>query len=124
MTSEEIDGKLKELGKDRRWLADVTGYAYESVRDCLAPEGKGLSPRMASAMVKAITTAEASADGVLEAFTPAERVKLQQHAKTQGFRSGGEWVASIIRALLPFLSARENSRTASFAMKRSKGRKK
>ena len=50
----EIDDLLETIGKDRRWLAEQSGYSYYSVRDCLAPDGKKLSPRMHAALKAAI----------------------------------------------------------------------
>ncbi len=50
----QIDDALSEIGKDRKWLAEVSGYSYFSVRDCLAPDGKKLSTRMERAFREAI----------------------------------------------------------------------
>lgn len=51
---QQIEHELNRIDKDRKWLADASGYSYFSVRDCLAPEGKKLSARMFKAFMDAI----------------------------------------------------------------------
>lgn len=58
----EIDDLLETIGKDRRWLAEQSGYSYYSVRDCLAPDGKKLTSRMHGALMAAIEKHRASLD--------------------------------------------------------------
>lgn len=56
----EVDPLLKKLGKDRRWLAQVTHYSYRTISLMLSP--KGVSNRTEQAMariVEALRTEEA-----------------------------------------------------------------
>ena len=53
-TKKHIEDELQRIGKDRRWLAEKSGYSYFSVRDCLAPDGKKLSTRMMSRFLEEI----------------------------------------------------------------------
>jgi hypothetical protein len=57
-TKQTITHRLETLGLTRKWLGDTTGYSYYSVRDCLAPDGKKLSNRMAAAFLAAIEAEE------------------------------------------------------------------
>lgn len=38
MTWEEIDTRLQTLNRDRKWLADRSGYVIETIRNALAPK--------------------------------------------------------------------------------------
>jgi hypothetical protein len=58
--SDDIDKRLIQLGKDRVWLAQASGYSEASVREALAPRSKKLSPRIHAAMSSAIEAAEAA----------------------------------------------------------------
>lgn len=49
-----IDRDLLAIGRNRQWLAAVTGYSYFTVRDSLAPSKVKLSNRMAKAFTRAI----------------------------------------------------------------------
>lgn len=52
---DEIDNRLKELGKDRAWLADETSRSPDSLRAALAPKAK---PKNRSSLLqKALTDA-------------------------------------------------------------------
>lgn len=68
-TKKQIEAALIAAEKDRKWLADASGYSYYSVRDCLAPEGKKLSKRMFTAFMDAIARARAA-----EAASPTENL--------------------------------------------------
>ena len=48
MTKAEVDQKLAEIGQDRHWLAEQTGYSYDTVRNSLAPKAKELSFAMSA----------------------------------------------------------------------------
>lgn len=43
MTKTEVEQQLAVLGKNRRWLAERTGYTYDTLRNALAPKAKDLS---------------------------------------------------------------------------------
>lgn len=60
-TKKQVEQALTQVGKDRKWLAEASGYSYFSVRDCLAPEGKKLSARMFAAFMKAIADSKQDA---------------------------------------------------------------
>lgn len=77
-----IDEKLAALGKDRKWLAEQTGYSYFSVRDCLAPDGKKLSKRMCTAFLAAIEREEQSAAEPPAPPLLPDRITLEVHPTT------------------------------------------
>ena len=52
---EDIEKRLKGIGKDRKWLADNSGRSYDSIRTALA---KRAAPKSRSALLqKALTDA-------------------------------------------------------------------
>lgn len=56
----DVDPRLAALGKDRRWLAEQTGYSYDSLRNLLAPKrAHQITERMLSTMRRAIEDEEA-----------------------------------------------------------------
>ena len=50
MTWNEIDSRLYAVGKDRRWLADVTPYTYDTIRNTMAPGSTKKTDRMLSVL--------------------------------------------------------------------------
>lgn len=106
MRGQDIDERLRRLGKDRRWLAEQTGYEWVSLRDCLAPGSKkGISPKMAEKIGAALAEAEAQLPegpgNLLDLFTAAERAEIGERASKEGF--GGfhyPWIVSTIRWVL------------------------
>lgn len=73
---QQIDEKLGTIGKDRKWLAEATGYSYFSVRDCLAPDGKKLSSRMHASFLAAIAREEQQQSQPLAQSLP-DRITLE-----------------------------------------------
>ena len=59
MTWNEIDSRLYAVGKDRRWLADVTPYTYDTIRNTMAPGSTKKTDRMLSVLSRAIEDEEA-----------------------------------------------------------------
>lgn len=76
-TKKQIDDELARIGKDRRWLAEKSGYSYFSVRDCLAPEGKKLSKRMRDRFLEEIRKEEAGDATPVVASTPPDRITVE-----------------------------------------------
>jgi hypothetical protein len=101
-----IDARLRALGKDRRWLATATGYKLTTIRDCIAPQGKGVSRRMATAIQEALEAEEAKAPVPLNEFTPAERKAIEHEAAAEGFPSPHAWIVAKVRWLLAGIAAR------------------
>lgn len=54
----EIDKRLSALGKDRVWLAEVTPYTWDTIRQALAPKGTARSTRMLIVLSRAIEDEE------------------------------------------------------------------
>ena len=52
---DQIDKRLDALGKDRKWLAEVTGRSYDSLRTALAP--KAPESKRSDLLQKALTDA-------------------------------------------------------------------
>lgn len=106
MRGQDIDERLRRLGKDRRWLAEQTGYEWVSLRDCLAPGSKkGVSSRMAEKIGATLAEAEAQLPegpgNLLDQLTAAERDAIGERARKEGF--GGShyaWIVSTIRWVL------------------------
>lgn len=88
MTWEEIDSRLAAVGKDRRWLADVTPYTYDSIRNTMAPAQAGRrSDRMLSVLSRAIEDEEGRqwhprevTPGVFEIFQTSEQIDRADRA--------------------------------------------
>lgn len=57
---EEIDERLKRLGKSRKWLAETTGRSIGAIRSALAPGsgGRYRSPLLQKSLSNAITNEE------------------------------------------------------------------
>lgn len=105
MQAHDVDARLRAMGKDRRWLAERTGYTYFTVRDCLAPNGKGISERMAVAFAKALDLDPESGTLPLDQFSPAEKQQIEAQAEREGFLGSQAWIVSKIRVLLAMLRA-------------------
>jgi hypothetical protein len=54
----DIDTRLDQLGKDRRWLAERAGYTYDTIRNTLAPNATKRSDRMLTVLSRAIEDEE------------------------------------------------------------------
>jgi len=74
-TKKQIEAALSEIGKDRNWLAEASGYSYFSVRDCLAPKGKNLSKRMFGKFMEVIARHKAEDSPTPEPYLP-DRITL------------------------------------------------
>lgn len=61
MEKNEVDKKLAQIGKDRHWLADQTGYAYTNLRNSLAPKAPDLSFAMSRKIEEAFEAYERAA---------------------------------------------------------------
>ena len=57
MNKDELLKKLKNLNKDRHWIAEASGYDYRTVNNKLGPSGK-ISGRMMNAFERAILEEE------------------------------------------------------------------
>lgn len=55
---DEIDSRLDAIGKDRAWLAAVTGRSYDSIRGALAPNAE--KKRRSALLQKALSDAIAA----------------------------------------------------------------
>ena len=75
-TKKQIEDALRAIGKDRKWLADQSGYSYFSVRDCLAPEGKKLSKRMHANFMAAIQAQQSASEEPPQPNLP-DRITLE-----------------------------------------------
>ena len=106
MSSSDIDARLRAIGRDREWLAKATGYTYFTIRDCLAPKGKGVSPRMAEAIELALAREENLRPLPMEEFSQAEKKAIAAKAAEEGFPSSSSWVVAKIRALLAMMAAK------------------
>jgi hypothetical protein len=83
MTWNDIDPRLEALGKDRRWLSEVTPYSLASVRDAMGPNSKKRSDRMLTVLSRAIEdeeerqatpTSKEIRPGVFEIFQTEEQL--------------------------------------------------
>jgi hypothetical protein len=83
-TKKQIDDGLVRIGKDRRWLAEKSGYSYFSVRDCLAPEGKKLSNRMRERFLDEIRKEETSESLSISAPAPPDRITVEVDPERMG----------------------------------------
>jgi hypothetical protein len=106
MSSSDIDARLRAIGRDRKWLAAATGYTYFSLRDCLAPQGKGVSPRMAAAIEQALAREENLRPLAMEEFSQADKKAIAAKAAEEGFPSSSAWVVAKIRVLLAMMAAK------------------
>jgi hypothetical protein len=106
MRGQDVDERLRRLGKGRAWLAEKTEYKPFSLRDCLAPGSKkGISPKMAEKIGAALAEAEASLPegpgNLLDQFTAAEREAIGERARMEGFAgSHYAWIVSTVRWIL------------------------
>jgi phage repressor protein C with HTH and peptisase S24 domain len=64
MTKDEVEKKLAELGKDRHWLANETGYSYDSLKNLLAPKARELSFAMTEKIKQAFNSLEKTIDTI------------------------------------------------------------
>ena len=55
---DEIDARLKAIGKDRPWLAEVTPYSADYIRDVLAPKSTRKNVRVQTVLSNAIEAEE------------------------------------------------------------------
>jgi hypothetical protein len=83
-TKKEIDDELVRIGKDRRWLAEKSGYSYFSVRDCLAPEGKKLSKRMRDRFLEEIRKEDAGDSPPAATLIPPDRITVEVDPERMG----------------------------------------
>lgn len=60
MKRNEVDPKLAQIGKDRHWLASVTGFSYDYIRNSLAPKAKELTFPMHTKITQAFEQYETS----------------------------------------------------------------
>jgi hypothetical protein len=107
--------RLRRLGKTRRWLAEATGYRFESLRDAFAPNSKrGISAKMAAELEAVLAKAEAemppAAGDLLGEFTAAERRAMAEHASREGYPGPHSWVVAKLRALLVMMGATKPKR--------------
>ena len=72
------------IGKDRRWLAEKSGYSYFSVRDCLAPEGKKLSKRMRDRFLEEIRKEELGDASSAATLVPPDRITVEVDPERMG----------------------------------------
>lgn len=104
----EIDKRLFALGKDRVWLADVTPYSWDTIRQALAPKGTARSHRMLSVLSRAIEDEEAKHNSatdlasVLE-FEPDEWDQIVILATRAG-QEPKDWIRAQILAYLAWCS--------------------
>ena len=82
----DIDRRLAAIGKDRRWLASVTPYSWESIRQALGPNGRARSARMLAVLSRAIEDEEAkskarqSRPGLFDIFLTEEQLDKADRA--------------------------------------------
>ena len=60
MTKEEVEINLAEIGEDRHWLATMTGYSYDTLRNRLAPNASELTFAMQTKIIQAFEKHEQS----------------------------------------------------------------
>ncbi len=106
MTWNEIDSRLYAVGKDRRWLADVTPYTYDTIRNTMAPGSTKKTDRMLSVLSRAIEDEEAKHRQVgdiahLLEFEPEEWEQIITLATRAG-QAPGQWIRSQILAYLAY----------------------
>lgn len=81
---EEIDARLAALGKDRKWLAEVTGRSEGSIRAALAPNS---APKNRTALLqKALTDAIEAAEKQGAELVPDQVTLTASHEEFDAWR--------------------------------------
>lgn len=100
----EIDRRLAALGKDRVWLADVTPYTWDTIRQALAPKGTARSSRMLTVLSRAIEDEEAKhfAKADLASVLEFEAIEWEQIVvlATRAGQEPKDWIRAQILAYL------------------------
>jgi hypothetical protein len=103
---EDMDARLKALGKDRGWLSEVTPYKPNSIRQALAPSGGARGPRLQKILSDAIEKEEAArrvdsppaAPGLHQFFQTADQLdRADRASRLANYKSLAEFCRDAIQ---------------------------